>query len=122
MIILSVAISMFMENDVTGGFECIGLGILFYTFLATMILNNTFITDMWIVISSWGVIKLPGIIFGLSLDGFIFFLAIKLCFFIIGLMVSIAAMFVATIIAMVFSVFVYPYALFKNIKNIVNED
>lgn len=81
-----------------------------------MILNNTFITDMWLEITSWGFVKFPGIIFEFSFDGLVFLIAMKILFFLLGLVLALLAAAFATALAMALSIFVYPFALIKNIK------
>lgn len=109
-------ISSFVKGDTSTGFGCLAIGVLSYCFVATMILNNTFITDMWLEIASWGFVKLPGIIFEFSIDGFIFLIAMKILFFILGIALALLAAIFATFLAMALSIFVYPFALRKNLK------
>ena len=84
--------------------------------MATLILDNTFINDLWEGIASLGFVKLPGIIFEFSIDGFVFLIAMKILFFIIGLLFSILAFTLATALSLALSLFVYPFALRKNLK------
>ena len=113
-----VGISSFTKGDTKLGIECIVTAIIAYTFSATMILKNTFLTDMWLEITSWGFVRMPGVIFSFSLEGFIFLIVIKIFLFLLGIALALFAAFVATIIAVGLSVFVYPFALRKNLKNI----
>ena len=119
-IVLSI-VSFKNGNTSTGVTELV-IGVLSYTFFATMILNNTFLTDMWAEISSWGFVKMPGIIFSLSFDGLIFLIAVKILFFIIGIGLALAAVALATGLALALSIFVYPFALSKNFKGIEKTD
>ena len=105
----------FVKSSSTG-FGYLGIGLFAYCFLGTMILNNTFITDMWLEITSWGFVKLPGIIFEFSFDGLVFLIAMKILFFLLGLALALLAAAFATALAMALSIFVYPFALIKNIK------
>ena len=77
---------------------------------------------MWAEIASWGFVKLPGIIFEFSLDGFAFLIAMKVIFWILGMVLAILSISLATVIAMVLSIFVYPFALRRNLKGIVTEE
>ena len=65
---------------------------------------------------------MPGIIFGLSFDGLIFLIAVKILFFIIGIGLALAAVALATGLALALSIFVYPFALSKNFKGIEKTD
>lgn len=116
LIFIISGIGYFVDGDASTGFDLLITGVLAYCFVAAMILNNTFITDMWLEITSWGFVKLPGIIFEFSIDGFIFLILMKILFFILGIMLALLAASFATIIAMILSVFVYPFALKKNLK------
>ena len=116
LIFIASGISSFVKGDVSTGLGCLGVGALAYCFVATMILNNTFITDMWLEITSWGFVKLPGIIFEFSFDGLIFLIAMKIIFFILGITLALLAAAFATLLAIALSIFVYPFALRKNLK------
>ena len=70
--------------------------------------------DMVCGISSWGFIKLPGLIFSLDLDGIIWFITVKLAFWILGFIFSVVCFFLAIGVGLVVSVFVYPFAIHKN--------
>lgn len=111
----------------SGGFQILGISFLIaaflsYFFLSVMILNNTFITEMWAEIASWGFVKLSGIIFEFSPDGFAFLIAMKVIFWILGIVLAILSISLATVVAMVLSIFVYPFALRRNLKGIVTEE
>ena len=116
LLFIAVGISSFVNGEVSTGFGYLGIGLFAYCFLGTMILNNTFITDMWLEITSWGFVKLPGIIFEFSFDGLVFLIAMKILFFLLGLLLALLAAAFATALAMALSIFVYPFALIKNIK------
>ena len=121
-IFIIFAIVCFANNSVDSGLIYLTISVLAFTFLATMILNNTFITDMWMEISSWGFIKLPGIIFEFSFDGLIFLITTKIILFILAMVLAILAASFATVIAMALSIFVYPFALRRNFKGILSLD
>lgn len=115
---LVISIVSFVGGDTSSGVGCLITAILGYTFLGCMILNNTFITDLWMEVASWGFVRMPGIIFSFSLDGLIFLIVMKVVLFILGILLAIIAFVFATILAMALSIFVYPFALRKNIKEI----
>lgn len=111
-----ISITSFVNGNVDAGVVCLVLAVLGYTFSATMILNNTFIPDLWLEVSSWGFVKMPGVIFSFSLDGLKFLIAMKILFFILGIILGFLAVVFATALALVLSIFVYPFALVKNLK------
>ena len=115
-VFLIISITSFVKGNTAAGVGCLVVGILGYTFLATMILDNTFITDLWLEVSSWGFVKMPGIIFSFSLDGLKFLIAMKILFFLLGIALAVLAVAFATTLALGLSIFVYPFALRKNLK------
>lgn len=117
-IFLIAAITSFVKGDSSTGVGGIVSAILVYAFLGTMILNNTFITDMWLEVASWGFVKMPGIIFSFSFDGIVFLIAMKILLFLLGIGLALLSAAFATLLAMGLSIFVYPFALIKNIKGI----
>lgn len=116
LILIIGSISNFVKGNTTYGIVGLVFSVLVYCLIATLILNNTFIPEMWGEIASWGFVKLPGIIFEFSLDGFIFLIVVKIIFFLLGIFLAIMSIIFATFVALVLSVFVYPFALRKNIR------
>lgn len=82
----------------------------------TIILNNTFVSDVFLDITEWGCVSFPGIIFSLDFDGLVFLITVKILFFILGLVVIVGAVVIAIAIAGVLSIFLYPYALYKSYR------
>ncbi len=117
-ILFIISIACFANAAPDAGILFLVLGFLAFTFIACMILDNNFIADLWLGVSSWGFVRFPGIIFEFSLDGLKFLIIMKILFFILGMILSFLAAVLATAVASVLSLFVYPFALRKNIKNI----
>jgi len=117
-IFLIIGISFYAKGDSSTGTGLVVASVLGFTFLACIILDNNFIMDLWQGVASWGFVKMPGIIFSLSFDGFVFLIATKILFFILGIILAAISAIFATILAMALSLFVYPFALRKNIKEI----
>ena len=118
---LGILISLLLINKTPNNGLVVSLGcvgtVLFSMFLFVMIVNNTFIPDMWETVASWGFVKFPGLIFTLNLDGIIWLLTVKLLFWIIGFSIASIAFLGATALGMLLSIFVFPFALTKSIKN-----
>lgn len=93
-------------------------GVAAFTFVSCLIFDNNFIGDVVGEIFSWGFVSLPGLIFELSLDGIIWLLTVKLLFWILGLVLACAVGLFAIFVGSVLSLFVYPFALIKNLKGI----
>lgn len=92
-----------------------------YTLISCLILNNNFIEDMILGIASRS-IHMPGIIFSLSLDGIVWFLTVKLGLLLLSFAISVALFLLAVALGLVLSVFVYPFALAKNINHPEKQD
>lgn len=87
-----------------------------FTFLSCCILANNFVGDMTLEIFSWGFVKMPGLIFTLDLDGILWLISVKILFAILGFLLALAAGCLAIFLGGLISLFVYPYAIRKNIK------
>ena len=90
-------------------------GIIASAFASCLILKNNFVPDMVLEIFSWGFVRMPGLIFELSLDGIIWLITVKLLFWIIGLALAALAGILAIALGLALSLVVYPFALYKNI-------
>ena len=95
---------------------CCVLGILAFTLISCLILDNNFVGDMIAEIFSWGFVRMPGLIFTLDLDGIIWLLTVKLLFWILGFVLATFCGILAIALGLVVSLFVYPFAIYKNIK------
>ena len=93
------------------------LGITSFTLTSCLILDNNFVGEMITEIFSWGFVKMPGLIFELDLDGIIWMLTVKLLFWILGLLLALLFGIFAIALGLFVSLFVYPFALYKDIKN-----
>lgn len=91
------------------------LGVLSFTLVSCLVLRNNFVGEMIIEIFSWGFVKMPGIIFTLDLGGVIWLLAVKLLFMALGIALVLLCAALAIGLGMVVSLFVYPYAMYKNV-------
>ncbi len=119
--LIVVSIIIMKNGEINNGLIALGIGITGFTFLGTMILNNTFIGEMWLAIASWGFVKMPGVIFEFSIDGFIFLIVIKIVLAILGFLIAFGAIVLATGLCMILSVVVYPFAVIRNFKGIVDD-
>lgn len=81
-----------------------------------LIVPNTFVGDIFYSISKFS-IRMPGLIFALSLDGIIWFITVKLTLLIISFIISALAFATAAVIGGIFSMFLFPFALRKSFTN-----
>ena len=92
------------------------LGVMAYTLIGCLILDNNFVGEKIEDILEWGFVKMPGLIFTLDLDGIVWLLTVKLLFWILNLILSIICGVLAIAFGLVVSLFVYPYAIRKSFK------
>ena len=104
-------------SDVTNLFVWLAIGAMMFTFSSCIVLDNNFVGEVFVGILEWGFVRMPGVIFTLDLDGIIWLLTVKLLFWILGIVLAIICGILGFIIASVVSVFVYPFALVKNIRH-----
>lgn len=93
-------------------------GVLLFPMLYSIILGNTFAGELWLEVSSWGFVRMPGIIFSLSFDGIIFLIATKILLSILAIALAVACMLLATALCLVLSPISFPLSLvrYKNKK------
>ena len=110
-VIIAVVLGLIFQS-VTAGV----IGLFFFPFISCLYLDNTFIADMVTAIATWSV-RMPGLIFTLDLDGIIWFLTVKLVLWILGGLLSVFLFLLAVSLGYVLSIFVYPFAIVKNIRH-----
>ena len=93
------------------------LGILAFLYIGCLMMKNNFLGDLTETIMEWGFVRMPGVIFSFSFEGFLFLIAIKILFFLLGIALSIFVSLFAIAVGMALSVFVYPYALYQSIHH-----
>ena len=93
-----------------------GIAVCAFTFLSCLILANNFVGEMVVTIFTWGFVSWPGLIFELSLDGIIWLLTVKLVMWILGIIIAALFGILGIIFGALISIFVYPFALYKNIN------
>lgn len=93
-------------------FICIGV----FTFVSCLFLKNNFVEELFLSIASWGVVKFPGLIFSFDLDGITWLICMKILFAVLGFLIGLCAILLALLICVPLSIFVYPFALYKNLQ------
>ena len=112
-IMLGIVISQKMTSLIP---LAIILPIAAFTLISCWILQNNFIGDLMETITGWG-IRLPGVIFSLDLEGIVWLLTVKLALWILGILGTIFLWALALSIGGALSLFVYPFAIQKNIQH-----
>lgn len=115
-------IALGISNAVSGGsvgdvLTGIVLGYAGFALISCWLLSNNFVGDMMEEIFSWAFVTFPGIIFSLDFDGLLFLIAVKLLFFVLGLLLAVACGALALIVGAFVSMFAYPFAIAKSIRH-----
>jgi transcriptional regulator with XRE-family HTH domain len=109
-----VAVNNFLVGTMDAG--DLAISILFsysvFAFLFTINAKNTFINDFFWEITSWGFVKLPGIIFTLDFDGLLFLIFAKVLLFFIGIGIAVVAGSIALMLSLVLAMFTFPFSVF----------
>ena len=110
---ISNAVSGGSVSDVLTGIVC---GYAGFALVSCWLLSNNFVGDMMEEIFSWAFVTFPGIIFSLDFDGLVFLIAVKLLFFVLGILLAVACGALALAVGAFVSMFVYPFAITKSIR------
>lgn len=105
--------SLTFEASLTG----LGLAYLLFSFFFTYTMKNNFIHSFFWEITSWGFVRLPGVIFSFDIDGLLFLITAKIILFFIGIGIAIVAGSFALVLSLLLSGFVLPFALFNAYTN-----
>lgn len=111
-----LSISSFIKADFASGIVGLIFAFMIFAFVSCIVLNNTFLNEMWLEMASWGFVKFPGVIFEFSIDGLIFLIAIKALFWVLGILIGLFCVALATFVYFILSIFVYPFALKRNLN------
>lgn len=86
-----------------------------YAVTATIycVFSATFVSDVFMTVAGWS-IRFPGLIFTWDLDGFMWLIAMKILFFVLGAIVGILVFLLAAALSMVLSVFAFIPSLIYN--------
>lgn len=86
-----------------------------YVLLADIycIFSASWVSDVFMNVASWS-IRFPGIIFSFDLNGLKFLIAMKLLFFILGILISIGAFLLAVVFSSICSIFTFPFLVVYN--------
>ena len=105
----------------TGGSVNVGLAILYsvlggYSIFAMLycILSGSYIADVFLWCASLS-IKFPGIIFSWDLGGFVFLIAMKLLFVVLGFLIGVFALIFAVFLSAALSTVSFPFVLIHNV-------
>ena len=104
-----------MDND--GLWGGIVLAVVSFTFSSCLILKNNVIPDTMLDVISWGFVEMPNFFIEADLDGIFWYFVTRIIFRLISVILGIVLAILSVVVGAVCSVFVYPYALVKNIRN-----
>ena len=80
------------------------------------ILSGSYIGDVFMSVASWS-IHFPGLIFSFDIDGFAWFIAMKILFAILGFLFGIAVLALAIALSAALAAISFPFILVHNINN-----
>ena len=112
--LVATGIVGFAQGNTNLGIGGIISGVFGYLLLATLILNNTFVSDVFTSVAGFGFVKMPGVIFSLSFNGIIFLIVTKIILFLISVSIGVFFAIFGTILSALLSVIGYPLALYRN--------
>lgn len=110
MIIAAVLLGVFVN-------PFISVIVLLGPFCGCLILNNNKVSDVFLEIAQFGIISTPGVIFSLDIDGILFAIGFKIFAFLFSIFFGLAVIAFGVFISSIMAVFVYPFALMKNIEH-----
>ena len=113
-IFIVIGIIGFAQGNTSFGVSGMICGIFAYLLVATLILDNTFVSDVFTSVAGFGFVKMPGVIFSLSFNGIIFLIVTKIILFLISVSIGVLFGIVGTILSALLSVIGYPLALYRN--------
>lgn len=116
-ILIAIGIFCLVKGSSDSAIVYFVLSVMAFTAISNLILNNNFVDDMFFTICTWGVVKFPGVIWSLSFDGFMFLIAVKLLFWVLGIIFGLLACAFAVVVTAIVSPFVYPYSIIKNFRH-----
>lgn len=112
---LIVGVGLFFVPEIR--FWSILLGFCTFCLTGCVFIDESFVGDMWQSMISWS-FHAPGVIFELDLDGVIWLIAVKILFWIIGVLFAILAFLFGTAVGFVFAPFAVIYDYVQNAKTI----
>lgn len=117
LLILGIGIPTILKNGygTNGVILIVLIAVLSFTFASCVFFNNNCVKYTFFAIASWGVVKFPGLIFSFDLGGITWLIGMKILFWLLGLILGIAAAILGFVICLPLSLFVYPFALHKSI-------
>lgn len=114
-VFLIIGLALISHFGLTSLWVGLGLAVGGFTLVSCLILDNNMIMSVVEAVVKWGFVKMPGIIFTMDFDGCLFYIGMKILFAVVGFVLGFLATVAAILIGMVFSIFVYPFALRKRI-------
>ena len=89
----------------------IACAVVIFCLIFCCVVDNTTVALWWMDIASWGIKKMPGVIFSFTPDGIVFLIVTKILLFFLSLLLFAATVGLATIVMGAISLFVFPFAL-----------
>ena len=115
--VLSILPGLLCVNGKTSDGVFFIIGAVFgYLLSATLILDNTFVSEVFESIAGLGIVRMPGVIFSLSLDGILFLIFVKVVLCIISFLIGLLFAVFAVVLCSILSLIGYPLALSRSFR------
>jgi len=111
-IVMILVGSFTVKNNVGGGVTAFCLSPLvayaMFSFVYVMIANNTFVSEVFIDIASFGFVKMPGVLFTFDADGIVALVVIKAVLGILSFLIFFGFLVLAVAVCSIFTMFAFP--------------
>ncbi len=115
-ILIVIGIVSFVNGKTSDGVFFIIGAVFGYLLSATLILDNTFVSEVFESIAGLGIVRMPGVIFSLSLDGILFLIFVKVVLCIISFLIGLLFAVFAVVLCSILSLIGYPLALSRSFR------
>jgi len=111
---IAIGIALLNNNSQSAGIWTLCLspvmGYMLFSLVFVLIVDNTFVSDVFLEIVSFAAVKMPGVIFSLDFDGIVFLIAVKILFAILSFLIFAGVLAFAVVLSGIFSMFMFPAA------------
>ena len=120
-ICIALSIGFFVTKDTGLGVTFLVISVFAFTLVSCLILQNTYISELWMSIVEWGFVRTPGVIMEWSLNGIIAGIILKGTLWLLAELIGLFFVLLACVIAMPLSLFTYPFALKRNLNGYIHD-
>lgn len=113
--VLGLVLGLVNHQEIGIGWAIGGPIVIGYVITATIycIFTASYVSDIFMTVAGWS-INFPGLIFTWDLEGFVWLIVMKIFFFVLGILIGVAAFLLAVAISAAFSIFTFIPLLIYN--------